>query len=147
VYPLAADCAAGEKRLSLERTSGLSAGRVVCLADEEKAEQHTIAVVEAAAVILSVPLEGSYMGSETRLLLLEEVAYFLDEAAAVLRREVNSGSAQPLLVDAGLFEFDYREDDNLVRVKLARKENMERAYELSVFPKNLGLILPQAKQE
>jgi prepilin-type N-terminal cleavage/methylation domain-containing protein len=141
-YSLSADCAAGDTRLSLEKTTGLSAGRVVCLADEEKAERHTVVGVEADAIILAEPLEDLYKGPEAGLLLLEEVTYFLDEGAAVLRRKVNASPAQPLLDNAGLFEFAYLEEDNLVRVKLADKENVERAYELLVFPKNLGLILP-----
>lgn len=140
-YSLVADCAAGDNRLSLEKTSGLSAGRIVCLADEDKAERHVIAAVEADAIALSEPLQDHYLGSESRLLLLEEVTYFLDEAASILRRKVNASPAQPLLDSAGLFEFAYLEEDNLVRVRLADKKDMERAHELSVFPKNLGLVL------
>ena len=141
-YDLAADCASGEKRVTLEKTSGLSAGSRVCLADEEKAERHIIASLEGSTVVLSDPLENSYAPADSRLLLLEEVTYFLDDRAGVLRRKVNASPAQPLLDNAGLFEFAYLEEDNLVRVKLADKKNMERAHELSVFPKNLGLILP-----
>jgi prepilin-type N-terminal cleavage/methylation domain-containing protein len=141
-YSLAGDCFPGEKRVTLERTSGLGAGSRVCLADEEKAERHTIAALEGNTVVLSGPLENSYAGVDARLLLLEEVTYFLDERTAVLRRKVNTSPAQPLFDNAGLFEFTYLKEDNLVRVKLADKKNMERAHELSVFPKNLGLILP-----
>jgi len=141
-YSLAGDCSSGEKRVTLERTSGLNAGSRVCLADEEKAERLTIARLEGNTVVLSEPLKSSYAGADARLLLLEEVTYFLDERTAVLRRKVNASPAQPLLDNAGLFEFAYTEETNLVRVKLADKKNMERAHELSIFPKNLGLILP-----
>lgn len=141
-YSLAGDCTCGETRVTLEKTSGLSAGSRVCLADEEKAERQTIAALEGNTVALSDPLENSYAGADARLLLLEEVTYFLDERTAVLRRKVNSSPAQPLLDNAGLFEFSYLKEDNLVSVKLADKKNMEKAHELSVFPKNLGLILP-----
>jgi hypothetical protein len=141
-YNLATACVAGERRVTLEKTSGLSAGRAVCLADEEKAERHAIAALEGSTIVLSDPLENSYAPADARLLLLEEVTYFLDARAGVLRRKVNASPAQPLLDNAGLFEFAYLEEDNLVRVKLADKKNMERAHELSVFPKNLGLILP-----
>jgi len=140
-YNLAADCAAGEKRVALEKTSGLSAGRAVCLADERKAERHVIAALEGSTAVLSDPLENPYNGADARLSLLEEVTYFLDARTDVLRRKVNASPAQPLLDNAGLFEFAYLKEDNLVRVKLADKKNMERAHELSVFPKNLGLIL------
>jgi prepilin-type N-terminal cleavage/methylation domain-containing protein len=141
-YFLAGACSSGETRVTLEKTSGLSAGGRVCLADEEKAERHLIATLEGNTVVLSDPLENSYDTPAAQLLLLEEVTYFLDERTAVLRRKVNASPAQPLLDNAGLFEFAYVKEDNLVRVKLADKKNMERAHELSVFPKNLGLILP-----
>jgi len=140
-YSLAADCSSGDKRVTLGKTSGLSAGSRVCLAAEGKAERHTIAGLEGNTVVFSESLENFYAGGDARLSLLEEVTFFLDEKTAVLRRKVNASPAQPLLDDAGLFEFAYLEEDNLVRVRLADKKNMERAHELSVFPKNLGLIL------
>jgi type II secretory pathway pseudopilin PulG len=139
---LAADCSSGEMRIPLEKTSGLSAGDQVCLADEEKAERHIISSIEGNTAVISEALENSYAGENARLILLEEVAYFLDERTSVLRRKVNASPAQPLLDDAGLFEFSYLKENNLVRIKLADKNNMERAHEFSVFPKNLGLILP-----
>jgi hypothetical protein len=144
-YSLAADCSSGEKRVTLEKASGLSAGDRVCLADEEKAERNIIAALEGNTVVISEPLENSYTEAAAKLLLLEEVTYFLDEKASVLRRKVNASPAQPLLDNAGRFEFSYIQESNLVRVKLADKKNMERAHELLVFPKNLGLILPGAQ--
>lgn len=141
-YLFAGDCFSGETRIALNKTSGISAGRAVCLADEIKAERKVIAALEGRTLVLSEPLEHSYAAAEARLSLLEEVAYFLDTRTNVLRRKVNASPAQPLFDDAGLFEFTYLKEGNLVSVKLADKKNMERAHELSVFPKNLGLILP-----
>ena len=141
-YSLAVDCSSGEKRVTLERTTGLSAGGRVCLADEEKAERHIIAALEGNTAVLSNPIDNSYKGTDARLLLLEEVTYFLDAKTAILRRKVNASPAQPLLDNAGLFEFAFLKEDNLVNVRLADKKNMDKAHELSVFPKNLGLILP-----
>jgi len=141
-YNLAADCASGDRTVTLEKTSGLGAGRAACLADEEKAERHIIAALEGNTVVFSDSMENPYNAEDARLLLLEEVSYFLDTRTDVLRRKVNASPAQPLLDNAGLFEFAYFKEDNLVRVKLADKKNMERAHGLSVFPKNLGLILP-----
>jgi prepilin-type N-terminal cleavage/methylation domain-containing protein len=146
-YSLTTDCAVGENRVTLEKTSGIAAGRAVCLADEEKAERHTIAALEGKTVVLAEPLGGSYAAAEARLLLLEEVSYFLDEENSILRRKVNASPAQPLLDDTGLFEFVYLKEANLVSVRLADKKNVERAHGLSVFPKNLGLILPRERQE
>jgi len=141
-FNLAADCASGETRVTLEKTSGLSAGRSVCLVDEVRAERHIIASLEGKTAVLSSPLENSYRAADSRLLLLEEVTYFHDIKTDVLRRKVNASPAQPLLDNTGLFEFAYAKENNLVKVKLADKQNMEGAHELSVFPKNLGLILP-----
>jgi hypothetical protein len=141
-YQLIADCSSGERRIALEKTSGLDAGDRVCLADEEKAERHIIAALEGCTVVLSEVLERSYAGADTQLLLLEEVAYFLDQRTSILRRKVKASPAQPLLDNVGLFEFGYLQEDNLVSVKLADKKDGERAHGLSVFPKNLGLILP-----
>jgi prepilin-type N-terminal cleavage/methylation domain-containing protein len=142
LYALVADCSSGDRRVTLEKTSGLSAGDKVCLADEEKAERRTIAALEGNTIVLSDALENSYATADTRFLLLEEVSYFLDERTSVLRRKVNLSPAQPLLDNAGLFEFEYFKEDNLVRLRLADKKNRERAYGLSIFPKNLGLVLP-----
>jgi hypothetical protein len=91
---------------------------------------------------VSEPLENSYAVADARFLLLEEVTYFLDERTSILRRKVNASPAQPLLDNAGLFEFTYLKEDNLVKIRLAGKKDKERAHELSVFPKNLGLIFP-----
>jgi type II secretory pathway pseudopilin PulG len=141
-YQLVADCSAGERRITLEKTSGLGSGDRICLADEQKAERHAIAALEGNTVVVSEPLENSYAVADARFLLLEEVTYFLDERTSILRRKVNASPAQPLLDNAGLFEFIYLKEDNLVRIRLADKNNRERAHELSIFPKNLGLILP-----
>src|SRR4030042_3626537 len=125
-YFLVGACSSGETRVTLEKTSGLTLGGRVCLADEEKAERHIIAALESNTVVLSAPLEHSYDAPAAQLLLLEEATYFLDERTAVLRRKVNSTPAQPLLDTAGLFAFSYLKETNLVRVKLADKKNMER---------------------
>jgi type II secretory pathway pseudopilin PulG len=139
---LSADASSGERRISLEKVTGLSPGRQVCLAEEEKTEIHIIASLDGKTVVLSEPLEASYPAATAQLLLLEEVSYFLDDRSGILRRKVNASPAQPLLDDTGLFVPVYRREDNLVRVILADKKNVERTHELSVFPKNLGLVHP-----
>jgi prepilin-type N-terminal cleavage/methylation domain-containing protein len=146
-YPIIADCSSGEKRVTLEKTSGLGAGDRVCLAGREKAERGTIAALEGNTVVLSDVLENSYAAENAQLLLVEEVSYFLDKRTSVLRRKVNMSPAQPLLDNAGLFEFAYLKEDNLVRIKLADKKNKESTYGLSIFPKNLGLVLPRTQQD
>ena len=141
-FNLAADSISGETRVTLEKTTGLSAGRTVCLADERKAERRIIVSLQGKTAVLSAPLENNYAAADARLLLLEEVAYSLDAKTDILRRKVNASPAQPLLDNAELFEFAYAKELNLVRIKLADKKNVEKTHELLVFPKNLGLILP-----
>ncbi len=140
VFALSTDAFLGEQRILLERVSGLNQGRRVCLVDAEKAEVHTIAALEGNSVVLAAPLEAPYPAAAAQMLLLEEVGYFLDERSGILRRKVNASSAQPLLDDAGLFIPIYEPEDNLVRVSLAVRAHQEKIYELSVFPKNLGLV-------
>ncbi len=141
-FALSADVSSGEQRICLEKVSGLSPGRRVCLAEEDMTEIHVIASLDGKTVVLSAPLEASYPAATAQLLLIEEVSYFLDVRSGILRRKVNASPAQPLFDDAGLFVPVYRREDNLVRVTLADKKKMERTYELSVFPKNLGLVHP-----
>lgn len=139
-YVLAADAFPGEKRISLKSVAGLSPGRRVSLAEEERTETNVIDGLEGTTVILEEPLEGSYLSAAARFLLIEEIAYFLDKRSNVLRRKVNASPAQPLLDDAGLFAPTYQQEGNLVRLILAGRLNQERTYDLCVFPKNLGLV-------
>lgn len=141
-FALHADALSGERRIPLENVSGLSPGSRVCLAEEDKAEAHTIVALDAATIVLSVPLEATYSAAAGRLLLLKEVRYFLDERSAILRRKVNSSPAQPLLDSTGLFVPFYDREANLARMSLASTANQERTYEFSVFPKNLGIAQP-----
>lgn len=142
LFALSADAFLGEHRILLERVSGLSQGRRVCLVDVEKTEVHTIAAIEGNTVVFAAPLQASYPATAAQVLLLEDVSYFLDERGGILRRKVNASPAQPLLDDAGLFVPVYEREDNLARITLAGRVHQERIYELFVFPKNLGLVHP-----
>jgi type II secretory pathway pseudopilin PulG len=141
-FALSADALSGERRISLEKVSGLNPGRRICLAEKDKAEIHGIASLAGQTVVLSEPLEAAYSVATAQLILLEEVLYFLDDRSGILRRKVNTSPAQPLLDNTGLFVPVYQREENLARVILADKKNLERTYGLSVFPKNLGFVLP-----
>ncbi len=136
---LAADVVSGEKRIPLDKVSGLSRGRRVCLAEEDRAEAHTVSALDGHAVILTEPLETSYSAAAGRLLLLEEVRYYLDAGSGNLRRKVNASPAQPMLDDTSFFVPLYERETNLFRIRLASNASQERIYEFSIFPKNLGL--------
>lgn len=141
-FALHADAFSGERRISLENASGLRPGRRVCVAEGDKVEAHVIVALDGSTIVISEPLEAGYSAAAGRLLLLNEVAYFLDERSGILRRKVNSSPAQPLLDSTGLFVPFYDQEANLARISLASISNQERTYEFSVFPKNLGLAQP-----
>jgi hypothetical protein len=143
-YVLGQDLLPGQTRLPLTTTSGLSAKREICLVENGRGERHSIAVVEATAVVLGEPLQAAYSRIGGRLHLIERVSYFLDETSGILRRKVNSSPAQPLLEDVAAVEFDYDAAANLVTACLSLQNSKEKKYEVSVFPKNVGLARPSS---
>ena len=143
-YALSQDLVPGQTRLPLTTTSGLSAKREICLVENGWGERHSIAVVEAAAVVLGEPLQATYSRVGGQLHLIEKISYFLDETSGVLRRKVNSSPAQPLLDDVAAVEFDYDASVNLVTACLSLQNSKEKRYGISVFPKNVGLARPSS---
>jgi type II secretory pathway pseudopilin PulG len=141
-YALSQDLLPGQTRLPLTSTSGLSAKREICLVENGWGERHSIAAVESAAVVLSEPLQATYSRVSGQLHLIERISYFMDETSGVLRRKVNSSPAQPLLEDVAAFEFRYDAAINLATACLSLQNSKERKYEISVFPKNVGLARP-----
>jgi hypothetical protein len=141
-YDLNQDLLPGQTRVPLTTTSGLSAQREVCLVENGWGELHSVSVVESGAVVLGEPLQAAFTGIGGQLHLIEKISYFLDEPSGVLRRKVNSSPAQPLLEDVAAVEFDYDAAFNLARAGLSLQGSKEKKYEISVFPKNIGLARP-----
>jgi len=77
---------AGDIRLLLASTADIASGQEICLSDGQTGEVRTVERVERG-----------YSPATATVSLLENVAYFLDGPARILRRRVNTGSAQPLL--------------------------------------------------
>ena len=80
------------------------------------------------------------------MILLEKISVYLDEAKKILRRKVNNSPSQPLCEDVAFFDFNYEKLSNLAGLRLGLeskyskyKLNEEKAYEISVFPKNMAL--------
>lgn len=136
------DVSAGETKVVLESGAGLSPGREVCLADDEKSELGLISAAAGDSIVLSEPLEHSYAGSAGRMLVLEKITLYRDERSGAIRRKVNSSSPQPLLDDVRLFACAYDPDRKIARIGFALEDDQEKKYEIAVFPKNLGLALP-----
>lgn len=138
-YNLSQDLLPGQTRVPLASASGLDAQREICLVENSWSEVHSIASVESAAVILGEPLQAAFSKAGGRLQLIEKITYYLDEPPGVLRRKVNSSSPQPLLEDVAAFDFGYDEAGNLARAGFSLQNAKEKKYEVSVFPKNIGL--------
>lgn len=138
-YALGQDLLPGQTRLPLASSSGLSAQRQICLVEDGWSELHSIAAVEPAAAVLGEPLQAGFSRAGGRLQLIERITYYLDEPSGVLRRKVNSSSPQPLLEDVSAFDFGYDKAANLARAGFSLQNAKEKKYEVSVFPKNIGL--------
>ena len=133
------DLAAGQTIIQFSSTSKLKKGRKVCVFDSTKGEVKSISSVDKESIVLSSPLNFPSLKEETSVFLLREVSLFLDKNKHILRRKVNTSPAQPLLEEVGLFDFHYEKATNLVRLSLSFATNKEKAYETSVFPKNIAL--------
>jgi hypothetical protein len=133
------DLAAGQTIIQLNSTSKLKKRRKVCVFDSTKGEVKSISSVDKESIVLSSPLNFSFLKEETSVFLLREVSLFLDKNKHTLRRKVNTSSAQPLLEEVGVFDFHHEKATNLVRLSLSFATNKEKVYETSVFPKNIAL--------
>lgn len=136
---LAAEAVPGATRLSLASTADLSSGRRIVLRDGASGEVRTVSAVEPGAVRLDAPLSGRYAPATATVSLVENIAYFLDGAARVLRRRANSASAQPVLEDVRAAVWTYDTDLRLARVRLEVDVEGAHPYEATVFIKNAVL--------
>jgi len=130
---------AGDIRLLLASTADIASGQEICLSDGREGELRGIERVEHGAVILGQPLGRDYSPDTAVLSLLENVTYFLDGSAHILRRRVNAGSAQPLLENIAAAIWTYDLEARLVRVRLELSVEGERPHETTVFLKNSAL--------
>ena len=78
--------------------------------DSTKGEVKSIYSVDKESIVLSSPLNFSFLKEETSVFLLREVFLFLDKNKHTLRRKVNTSPAQPLLEEVGLFDFHRAEE-------------------------------------
>ena len=138
-YLLGQDLLPGQNRVPLATMSGLSAQREVCLVENGWGELHSVATVESAAIVLGEPLQSAFSRLGGQLHLIEKIAYFLDGPSGILRRKVNASPAQPLLEDVAAVDFQYDSSVNLAKAGLSLQNAKRRKYEISVFPKNIGL--------
>jgi len=136
---LAENAAAGQTLIVPGSMDGLRAGQDVCFFDSRHAEVHTIASLQGNGLVLSSPLSYSYIKEEADICTLKQISYYLDGRTGVIRRKVNSSPAQPLLEGASAFECSFDEAGNLAAVRIRLRDDEEKTYEITFFPKNTGL--------
>lgn len=136
----AVDLVSGQTRIPLSSTKQITKGRELCIFDLNKGEVRSISSVYPDSIVLTSPLNFSYQEKETQMILLKKISFFLDKDRQILRRKVNSSSAQPLLEEMSTFGFDYERSSNLVKLNLSLKSDKEKKYEISVYPKNTALV-------
>lgn len=130
--------AAGDTFIPLADESGFAAGRTICLLAPDGGETRVVSSVLQDGLILSVPLGRGYSAGEARLLLIRTVEVFLDQGAAVLRRRINDGSAQPLIEGVTVFLCRLDTRTRTVAMEL-RLDGEEAAFAATVLGKNLWL--------
>jgi len=136
---LAEDAAAGQTLIVPGSMDGLRAGQDVCLFDSRHAEVRAIASLQGNCLVLSSPLSHSYIKEEADICTLRQISYYLDGRTGIIRRKVNASPAQPLLEGASAFECSYDEAGNLAAVRIRLRDDEEKTYEITFFPKNTGL--------
>jgi len=143
-FRVAEDAPVGAERLKLDKpTSGIRPGREIMLGNGSTSEILTVSSADTELINLAQPLNFSYKAASTSALLLEKITYFLDIPGNTLRREVNDGSAQPLLENVRTAEFDYDPGENKFTVRLVTGSKGELSDGFSLFPKNMALASPK----
>ncbi|HSA94520.1 MAG TPA: type II secretion system protein [Acidobacteriota bacterium] len=135
---LASDVVPGATRLALVSTAGIAAGAAIALRDGPAAEVRTVVGLEPGAARLDAPVAGRYSSASAAVSLLESVTYSTD-AARILRRRVNGGSAQPLLEDVRTAVWTYDPETHLARVRLEVDVEGADPHEATIFIKNAAL--------
>ena len=138
-YGLRENSVQGGTRVALETADGLKKGSEICIFDPDKGEVRRVLSVEGECLTLSTPLEHSYSRETAGLVAVQKISLFLDREDAVIRRQVNSSPAQPLLEEAWTFLCSYDRPRNLVGSAFTLTSHKEKTYEHCIFPKNAGL--------
>jgi len=90
-------------------------------------------------VRLAPPPANSYLQQDASIVLLQKVTYYLERGSSVLRRKVNTSSAQPLIEGVRFFGFSYDGRSNLAQVQIGLEKEPEKTREISVLVKNMAL--------
>lgn len=136
---LSTDLQPGQTRIPLFSTTGLKQGRQICIFNTSGGESATIASIDSNSILLTQPLQGGYLAGDSWLILVRTVQIFLDKDGNLLRRKVNTSSAQPLLEDTVLFFYEYDTTLHRIRIDISTKSNERNKHAFSMRPKNVVL--------
>lgn len=142
---LRGDLVIGQQRIEVKDARPVKRGREVCIFNSFQGEVHSVASADKDSIVLMSPLSADYVQRDTDIVLLRKISLFFDDRRGVVRRKVNSSSAQPLLEEVNFFGFEYLRDSNLVRVHFKLKTEEEKNHEAVVFPKNTAMLIFQGK--
>jgi hypothetical protein len=138
-FALTANLAPGQTTVPVQDTEGLQAGREVCIFGGGRGEVLTIQSVDKITMRLSSPPSNAYLQHDSRIVLLQKIAFYLERGTSILRRKVNASPAQPLIEGVRFFGFSYDGPSNLVKVQIGLEKEREKTHEMSLLPKNMAL--------
>ncbi len=137
---LGQDIGPGGALAVLDTTEGIKKGDSVCILEGLRGEVRGVSAVDGNTLALDLPTEAGYSAAACRVLPIEKVSYYLGTLDRVVRRQVNSSPAQPLIEDIGEFRYSYDLPSNLASVVIGIAPHKEKSYGILVFPKNAGLL-------
>lgn len=129
----------GQRKIPLDSTRGIKKEREICIFDSKKGEVVQVISLNEKSIVLSTPLDHSFLKENSQVLLIKKISLFFDEKKQILRRKVNNSPSQPLLEEVLSFDFSCTEDSNTVHLSLSLISKKEKKHEISVFPKNIAL--------
>lgn len=132
------DLLAEQTQIRVASAQGFKKGREIFIHDHRRGEQHVVAAADRSRIFLVSPLTHHYSRKITRVILLRKVSLFHDTENRILRRKVNTSSAQPLCDDVAAFGFAFSRTGNMLELSI-RLGSEEKSYETKIFPKNTAL--------
>jgi hypothetical protein len=137
--PFNSNLHSGQTSIELSDTKAVKKNRLICIHDHFQGEIKTIASIDDRTINLSSPLQNDYNQLDTTLMIVREVTIYPDPSQPVLRRKVNTSSAQPLAEDIKDFSCTYKAETHLAGIQLTLQLDEEKKYACVLSPKNLAL--------
>ncbi len=138
-YPLVEDLRPGQTKIGLQASSGIKAGRSLCIHNKNLGEIVTVASTRPQYIILEQPLGNGYELRDSQLILIKRIDLYLDNNAELLRRRVNSSPGQPLLENSILFLYAYDPMSHVLNIQMQVRAHKEINHVTTILPKNLVL--------